>query len=474
MLIYLATDWRPICGIAHSRLFIALLATAAFGWSSCSQDVPTEPVGRPHIVFILVDTLRLDHTSIGGYDRDTTPGLQAIAKEGLRFEHHFANAPWTKPSVATILTGLSPGAHGAQWGQKTIADTHKVDLLAEGFETFPEVLQQYGYRTHAFMTNTTLSASLGYAQGFDEYELLKPGIRGDRRASALTKQTLNQAKEPTLIWCHLMGVHNYQALRNDNFFNSDTNTPLNKRAPFAKDLVRRFSMKYHEDAIDRYDGTVLLTDRLIENLTQFIRKNHPDTLIVITSDHGEEFLDHGGYLHARTLYNEILRVPLVLVGPGIPSGRSVSRLTDHTDLFATLLDYLDLPPSATQGESLLLEHSGEGETIYAEKRNGAFAQRALITEDGKIIERKPKETARVKPKMAGKGRWEFYRDPTGPDNQNVLSELPATAIADARAQFERIWEGNQTILSERTQGYEIQREMTEEELEALRELGYAE
>jgi hypothetical protein len=118
--------------------------------------------------------------------------------------------------------------------------------------------------------------------------------------------------------------------------------------------------------------------------------------------------------------------------------------------------------------------SSEEAIIYAEKRNGGFAKRALITEDGKFIERKPNGAARAKPQMAGKGKWEFYRDPAGADDQNVISELSPAAIADARAQFERIWAENQAILNERTQGQEIQREMTAEELEALRSLGYAE
>ena len=100
-------------------------------------------------MFILIDTLRLDHTSIGGYHRDTTPGLKRIAAQGLKFDNHFSNAPWTKPSVATILTGLTPGAHGAQWGQHAFAEKLQVDVLSEGFETLPEVLSRHGYRTHA-------------------------------------------------------------------------------------------------------------------------------------------------------------------------------------------------------------------------------------------------------------------------------------------------------------------------------------
>jgi arylsulfatase A-like enzyme len=271
-----------------------------------------------------------------------------------------------------------------------------------------------------------------------------------------------------------MAVHNYVTTRRQRKFESKGQTPISKTAHFGRNLVRKFGQKYHEQAIDNYDNTILFTDRLVQNLTNFIRKNHPDTLIIITSDHGEEFLDHGGYLHARTLYNELLRVPLLLLGPAIPRGRSTSRLTDHADLFATVLDYLDLPLPATQGESLLRRQTEDAEPIYAEKRNGGFAQRALISKEGKFIEQKPRGQPRTKPSMEGEGTWEFYRDPVGLDDRNTLDELAPAAIAEARAQFERIWAENQKIQQDQTRGYKTQRDMTDEEAEALRDLGYVE
>jgi arylsulfatase A-like enzyme len=246
------------------------------------------------------------------------------------------------------------------------------------------------------------------------------------------------------------------------------------QAHYGSTLIRRYDQTYHEGAIDSYDNTVLFADRLLEDLTSFIRGNHPDTLVIITSDHGEEFLEHRGYLHARTLYNEILRVPLVLMGPGIPRGQSVSRLTDHTDLFATVLDYLGLPPSATQGESLLRKPHGKGALVYAEKRNGLSAMRTLISEEGKFIEQKPEVKGRTKPPMAGNGRWSFYRDPTGPDHRNEISSLSRARLIQAREEFQRISDRNKSILEKHAAGSRIQREMTDEELEALRALGYAE
>ena len=473
MLVSIAMNWRMTSGIGAAILFTTL-AIAALMKDFATDDAGTDPIARPHVVFIVIDTLRLDHTSLVGYHRDTTPGLKRLAAQGLEFENHFSNAPWTKASVATILTGLLPGAHGSQWGQHTLASTRKVDTLSDGFVTLPEVLRQHGYRTHGFMTNPTLTASLGYGQGFDEYLPITATLRGDQQAVQRTKRTLNHAQGPTFVWCHLMAVHNYVLPNRQKKFVSTKKTPINKDAHFGAQFMKKHGPMSHEQAIDRYDGTVVFVDRLVQQLTAFIREKHPNTLIIITSDHGEEFFEHGGYLHARTLYNELLRVPLVLVGPAIPSGGSVTRLTDHADLFSTVLDYIGLPPLPTQGESILREPAGRPTPIYAEKRNGSFAQRALITEEGKFMERKPRGKPRTKPSMEGKGTWEFYRDPTGLDDRNALAALAPGKIAEARASFERIAAENQRILLERTQGGEIQREMTSEELEALRALGYAE
>ena len=111
----------------------------------------------PHVLVILVDTVRADHTSLGGYARDTTPELAALAKEGMLFTRHFANAPWTKPSVASILTGLLPPAHGSQWGDFQRASGGQVDVLAEAFDTLPEILRGHGWQTVALMNNSTLT-----------------------------------------------------------------------------------------------------------------------------------------------------------------------------------------------------------------------------------------------------------------------------------------------------------------------------
>jgi len=462
----------------RAALVITLVATCTpltFVVCSAPDDGWRAPAGtRPHIVVILIDTLRLDHTTLAGYHRNTTPGLARLADRGLTFEHHFSNAPWTKASVATLLTGLLPSAHGSQWGERSVEFEYRSDVLAEGFETLPEALRRHGYSTRAFMTNTSLSKSLGYAQGFDKFIALPPTLAGDRRAVKLTGRALDRATGPTFVWCHLMAVHNYVLPGGKPLFRSSTQTDIDPDAHFAPRLIESHLIEHHEDAVDRYDTTIEFADRLLTILVARIRARHPNTLVIVTSDHGEEFLEHGGYLHARTLYNEMLRVPLVMSGPGLPSGASVNRLTDHADLFATILDYLRLPEADTQGESLFrATHDGPGR-VYAEKRNGVFAARSLITQNGKFIESKPAVKRGIKPSMAGDGSWEYYRDPLGGDSPDSIAAAPSAALDTARAAMAAIWFDSQERHQAGSLGRSTQREMTPQEIEALRALGYAE
>jgi hypothetical protein len=234
------------------------------------------------------------------------------------------------------------------------------------------------------------------------------------------------------------------------------------------------TFEHHEDAVDRYDTTIAVADGLVTVLAAAIRARHPDTLIVVTSDHGEEFLEHGGYLHARTLYNEMLRVPLVMSGPGLPPGASVDRLTDHADLFATILDYLRLPDADTQGESLLRTSTEGQDRVYAEKRIGLFAARSLITADGKFIESKPAVQRGVNPSMAGDGTWEYYRDPLGSDSPDSIADAPSDVLEMTRAAMADIWSESQERHQTGSLGRSTQREMTSDEIEALHALGYAE
>jgi len=474
---YFPPSPRPVerAGIVAASLVVALGACRPDDGAATAEAGAAEPGPRPHVVVVLVDTLRVDHTTVGGYARDTTPGLVRLAAAGTTFENHFVNAPWTKPSVASILTGLLPPSHGAQWG--TFAQAKEgaaVDVLPEAFETLPERLRAAGYATHGFMTNTTLSENLGFAQGFDRYELLSPDLAGDERAIERTKAALDGASGPTFVWCHLLAPHNYELRSKQRTFRTPGRTPIRSDQPNGPNIIAKYRIKTRERAIDVYDQTVVWTDERITELWSHLRERHPNTLLVVTSDHGEEFMEHRGWLHARTLYNEILRVPLVLWGPGVPAGRRVTRITSATDVFPTVLDLVGLPvPDGLQGTSLVGPSGGSG-AAYAEKRYGRAAKRAWIDADGKWIETKPRIDGRGKPPVEGEGRWEYYADPSGPDRDDAIETVAAERAAAAAERIEEVWRTSRATFEERTAGTSTQRRATPVDLEALRALGYVE
>jgi len=427
----------------------------------------------PHVVLVCIDTLRVDHTSVGGYERATTPALERIAAEGTTFERHFANAPWTKPSVATILTGLLPPAHGAQWGDYDAAAAGRpVDVLPEGFDTLPEVLGRRGYATHAYVTNTTLSENLGFAQGIERFETIRPTLQGDEEAVARTKFALDEASGPTFVWCHLMAPHNYQHRPHPPVFKTRGRTRVRSREPNAGTLIGHYRLRTKERAVDVYDHSILFADAQIDNLFDHVRREHPNTLLIVTSDHGEEFGEHGGWLHGRTLYNEMLRVPLVVWGPGVDAGRVVRELTSSIDLFPTIVAATGAePPAGLQGRSLWAT-GDRARDVYAELGNAHGAKRAWITREAKWIESFPRPERHQRPTTEGPATWEWFDDPL------AIEELDGAAVPEPapapRTAIARIAAESQALFEARTSGSETRRRATEEDTEALRALGYVE
>lgn len=312
--------------------------------------------GRPYNVIVyLVDTLRADHLGCYGYERPVSPRIDAFAREATLFRHTVAQAPWTRPAAATILTGLLPRTHGVN---------HKKHALAPEAVTLAETLRDHGYRTAGFITNGNVARSFGFGQGFDTYELL------GRRRSAATDVNARAAlwldqewkgDAPFFLYLHTVEPHAPYA----------PPEPFRRRfAPEARDeaLTRmRFLHQIEEGKIaatpelrqnllNLYDAEIAANDAAFGNLIDLLRRRGlwQDTVIVFVSDHGEEFSDHGGWEHGRTLHTEMLDVPLIVRIPGLGNGQTVDRQAQHADVVPTVLDVLGLAvPAAVEGRSLL-------------------------------------------------------------------------------------------------------------------------
>jgi len=319
--------------------------------------------GRPpNVIVYLVDTLRADHLGCYGYTRPVSPRIDAFARQAVRFRRTVAQSPWTRPSVTTILTGLLPRTHGV--------NGHR-DALAPQAVTLAEMLREKGYRTAGFVTNGNVARSFGLGQGFETYELLH------RRHSAATDVNAEAAgwletgwkkDAPFFLYLHTVEPHAPYA----------PPLPFRQRfAPGATDerltrmnLLRRLhegkiapTPELRRDLMNLYDAEIAANDAafgaLIDLLVQ--RGLWEDTIVVFVSDHGEEFLDHGGWEHGKTLHAEMLDVPLIVRVPGMAGGRVVERQAQHADVTPTILALLGLPaPPQVEGRSLLPWLAGGG------------------------------------------------------------------------------------------------------------------
>ncbi len=324
--------------ISAGFLLFSLLLAALF--PSCA------PEARPSVVVIMIDTLRADHLGCYGFDRELSPRLTRLAGEGILFENAWAASPWTGPSVAAVVTGLYPdevGIHGL------------FDPLPPEADTLAERLGREGYDTAAIISNAIVSEVYGHDQGYTFFH--HQGYRktkeageedGDRKprypfftADKVTDRALSwlagAGEEPFFLYVHYTDPHEpYLAPPEwiDRVLGDRdaVDAELLLDARFTREELTAGQLAsirgYYEAEIAFADHEV---GRLLDALPE-------DTLIVITGDHGEEFREHGFFLHGHTLFEELIHIPLIFAGPGISRGIRVSEPVSHVDICPTLLD----------------------------------------------------------------------------------------------------------------------------------------
>ena len=342
---------------------------------------------RPSFILINVDTLRADYLGCYGFEGDISPGIDALASESCLSENSFVQAPWTKPSVASLLTSLYPQVHqltnheGRYWGDATGPMT--TGGLAEEAVTLAEALQAQGYETAAFVSNPWLVSTYGFAQGFDFYDdhivgLAIPADRLTENARAWIETRSERA--PFFLYLHLMDVHApyaYYAAREDfdslsgskwgeERILSEQEAPYNRwsnietRPEWATEEMRH-TLSYWKT---RYASGVRAMDRRLGPFFDFLRRHGTleRSYFLLTSDHGEELFEHGDWSHGQNLYDHQLRVPLVIRPPGgLRERRRIVATVDSIDLMPTVLALAAAPAqSTTQGRDIsgLLEGGG--------------------------------------------------------------------------------------------------------------------
>jgi len=394
-------------------------------------------VERANVVLITIDCLRADRVGAYGYAKPITPNIDAFAAQGVVFEQALSQASWTFPSFASLFTSMYPSELNLSVGNKHIAEIHGQRLDGARI-TLAEALQASGYRTQAIVTNPWLLPEFGFAQGFDGFlsvdqlrqyhienlgdmTLMKiarqvspvhqaletiytritgnPGqlVTWDVRADRVTEEAIawlrGNQHEPFFLWVHYIDPH-YPFDPPEGYRPTvDGITPerldylssYNEQDVYSGRARLRPQDKAAIAAL--YDGEIAYNDFYVGKLFDEIDALglRDDTVVILTADHGDEFWEHGGYQHGHSLYDELIRVPLIIRGPGVfAQPRRIAANVQHLDLMPTVLDLIDRNvPAETQGRSLLPLLRGESPTQKA--ATYTFAEALFLGEEQKAV-----------------------------------------------------------------------------------------
>jgi arylsulfatase A-like enzyme len=384
------------------------VAVLALALCACSHA----PKG-PNVLLISIDSLRADHLSCYGYARATTPAIDRLASEGMLFEQHISSSSWTLPGHASLFTSLPDSIHGAFESNRRIPDA---------LHTITERFHDAGYKTQGFFSGPYMHPAFGFGQGFDSYvdcASYAAEIDGrpagewvdDRKVETeshkdITNPTVYAAWQkwlaargegPFFTFVHMWDVHfdylppapfdkqfdpDYQGtVTGENFF---VDPKINAGMP-ERD-------KQHIVAL--YDGEIAWTDSFVARMRADLERAGllENTIIVITSDHGEELFDHGGKGHRLTLFDEVVHIPLVVRYPaGLPRNSRIAAQTASVDVGPTLLELAGLPAATDIFGTSLVHFARDPKSVHPRRAVSELASvgrnvRAVRTLDSKVFD----------------------------------------------------------------------------------------
>lgn len=327
-------DTLPFLRSACLPLFsgVAVALCLGLGLAGCA------PAGPDNVVLVVIDTLRRDHLPTYGYPRQTAPFLDRLAREGAVLDG-VSPTSWTKPATASLLTGLHPLSHQA---------IGRLDALPAEAETLAERLKAEGYRTLGVSANGWISSAFGFEQGFDNLMLLD----SEGSAAMVNRNLFPALKDlapPYFLYVHYIDPHApYDPAT--AWDGGELPAPLRAQGPVSVESLDAFSDRrrpadFMARARDLYDGEIRGADRGLEQLVGELERRGlmKNTILVVTSDHGEELEDHGRMSHGLSLYEEVVQVPLVIHAPHRIAAGLRGGLASLLDVVPTLKDLLDLP-----------------------------------------------------------------------------------------------------------------------------------
>jgi len=418
----------------------AVALGVALALPAVADELPT--CSSPPVILIVVDTLRADHLGTYGAVRFTSPELDAYARRAAVFEHAYAPSPWTLPSMASIFTGLLPSQHGAG-ALLTVDNKVLFARLDNGPPTLGERLHAFGYPTQAVAGNPNMHPRFGVARGFDGYDYRAGDMAHIRRADAVVDRSLQwiagRRGAPFFLLIHFFDPH----------MNYDPPPPVRGRftgglpsgrlsLPFAESARIRagrvwLSVEEEEFVRAAYDEEIAFVDLQLGRLFAALDTSGllQQAIVIFTADHGEELWDHNGFEHGHTLYDELLRVPLIVWGPGVQPGR-IETPVSLIDLTPTVLDALGaVPIGESPGVSLWpLLTRGAGlpqRTLFAERTRYGPDRAAALQWPYKVIVDLNAKTEEL---------FDLAEDPA--ERTNLSATHPATTASLAAAVADRV------------------------------------
>ena len=462
-----------------------------------------EPTPRGVIVF-LADTLRPDHLSLWGYERETTLALPKLAQQGVLFRDCSSQATWTLPSTVSLVTSLYPSSHGV---------VGMGNAVPHAAETMAEVFREAGYATVAYSAVKFTGRFTSFHQGFEVLHEAEfgapdhPSKSAEHYVNRLLPWLAQHKDDRFFVFLHVYDPHDPYKPRSPfdtqwaDAEGLQEHVEQSERVkPFIQDqALERIGLPVLEELVeagvdpeewvdyekDWYDGSILGMDREIARLMTQLRELGllESTLFVFTSDHGEEFLEHGRTWHGQGLYSELTQVPLLFFGAGVPArGAVIDAPVGLIDVMPTVLEACDLrAPSSMQGQSLLpLIQQAAGVPVP----EGAWTPRPVVAEkaalSGERSSPPPQEAGMLaiqnrrwklihnEPRVDDRPEWELFDRQGDPFDQTNVADQHPDVVARLRAQLQE-WR-------ERTAGVRLEAGtagMDAETLQKLREMGYA-
>jgi arylsulfatase A-like enzyme len=430
----------------------------------------SETAPRPNVLLVMLDTVRADHLSTYGYERETSPNLTQLAAAGVRFDHVVSTAPWTVPSHASLMTGQAPAVHGAH---------HESWVLSTDAVTLAERFQKGGWRTAGFSANPFVGRPTRLDQGFDHFQRIRSNGK-DVSAGAL--DFIASGPEPWFVFLNYMEAHMpYMAVPSEAIRRYWPGEGTGLRQAVLQQQLAKFRYECGlekpppeelELLVAAYDGAIAHLDALLGELFDALQGHRARTLIVVLSDHGELLGEHGRIEHQFSLLEPLLRVPLILSLPGrIPAGQVIEAPISLADVHGMILRVAGLEAGAAPGDPLGLRNTPRGDLLAEYYRPGRVLRRfqAQAPECARRLDRRLTSVQRGALKLVWSSdgsRWLYDLEADPGEQRNLAAEHP-----DLVAELERAVDARQA-LARRSPASEVAPILDAEARDQLRNLGY--